>query len=267
MQTSRPDHLPDYTHPPLDEVVVGLQFTACPTYTSLGLHTLHDLFSEEFPSFQEQFPMDATFETFGGSRPPGVQFRLSPPPLRPRSWFIAADESHLLQFQNDRLLLNWRRRDGNRYPRFEGMAENFSTYFERLKAWYKAFHNFVPEVTQAEISYFNIIPVSSYSEIEDWFRFSSLKDGDIENVSSSFVEILKHSDGRPCGRLFGELISGLKNDGSSFALRLNFTVRGAPDGTDLVSAIKFLEMGRDKIVTTFDKVTTEQAHKAWGKVQ
>ena len=46
---TRPDHLPDYSRPPLDEVVLGVQFASVPVYASVDAKGIWDLYRQEFP--------------------------------------------------------------------------------------------------------------------------------------------------------------------------------------------------------------------------
>jgi uncharacterized protein (TIGR04255 family) len=62
----RPDHLPDFTDPPLDEVVLGVQFTPVPGYASVHSMKVWDLFRAEFPKVEELPALEPQFETFGG---------------------------------------------------------------------------------------------------------------------------------------------------------------------------------------------------------
>ena len=63
----RPEHLPDFTDPPLDEVVIGVQFAPVPGYNSVHSMGIWELFQPEFPKVVEQPMIETQFETFGGS--------------------------------------------------------------------------------------------------------------------------------------------------------------------------------------------------------
>ena len=87
-----------------------------------------------------------------------------------------------------------------------------------------------------------------------------------EDDNMSFREIIRGEQGQPVGRLNYSITSGLKADGSRIIV-LSTTARGAPEGADIESAMRFLERGRELIVTRFAQITTEEAHKVWGRRQ
>ena len=71
----RPSHLPVFSNPPLDEVVLGIQFTPVSSYTSVHGNDVWALFREEFPLVQEHPALEPKFETFGGVNPTsGIDF-------------------------------------------------------------------------------------------------------------------------------------------------------------------------------------------------
>jgi uncharacterized protein (TIGR04255 family) len=46
---------------------------------------------------------------------------------------------------------------------------------------------------------------------------------------------------------------------------LNMTARGRPDGEGDAGMVSFLETGHAAIVSTFEKMTTDEAHNIWKK--
>jgi len=266
---ARPNHLPDFTCPPLDEVVLGVQFVPPQGYSSVHSNDVWRLFDKEFPKVQEHPPLEPKFETFGGFNPqPGIQLRVGPPPVRGRLWFISEEGSHLIQFQDDRFLLNWRKRpDDQPYPRFEGIAASFSTYLEQLERHFEEKFSCHIEVNQAEISYINIVPVEEFSQIGDWFSLWGGRQLNIESLATNFSEVIENESGKPFARLTYEIKSVMRIDGKKKALQLSLTFRGIPLGNDKAASMKFIEAGRDKIVTRFSEITTETAHNFWGRQQ
>jgi uncharacterized protein (TIGR04255 family) len=264
----RPSHLPDFVHPPLDEVVLGVQFSPSPYYTSVNLKDVWELYREEFSGVEEKPALEPAFETFGGpSLQPNVQFRFGPPPIRSRMWFISSEQNHLIQFQQDRFLLNWRRGPtGTEYPHFEDIAQMFSDNLTKLAHWFESIQSHPLEINQAEVSYINIVPVDAFASVGDWFIFWGGGKLNIEGLNTTFGEVLCDTNGKPYARLLHELLSVSMADGKSIAFRLSLTVRGAPLGSDISTAMSFLEMGRERIVTRFTELTTEQAHQRWGRL-
>jgi uncharacterized protein (TIGR04255 family) len=265
---SRPSHLPDFENPPLDEVVLGIQFAPCPTYNSVLAKDVWQLFANEFPNVYEQPLLPPQFEVFGGrGSQHGPRIEFGPPPIHNRLWFTSADESHLIQFQDDRLLLNWRRRpSGVEYPRYQKIAADFRKYAETLFRFFEEFLCYKFEINQAEITYVNIVKVNRYSEIGDWLSIVSSAESDFEGVNLNLAQIIQNREGKPIARLHHELLSVTVPPDSQKALRLNLTFRGRPSAPDIGSALEFLFRGREAIVKRFCEITTSSAHESWRRI-
>lgn len=265
----RPNNLPEFTNPPLNEVVLGVQFDPCPTFTQIHAHAVWALFRGEFPKVQEQTLLEPQFETFGGGSLPGMNVKFGPPPLHSRLWFSAQDNSHLFQFQDDRLLLNWRSlSDKSEYPRYDVIAPKFKTYLADLVRFFDEELSHVLTVNQAEVTYVNLIPCSNFGEIDNWLSIFKLGTIHPEVVSASFSEVISKEDKGPLARLFCEVHTVMSTDDKkSLALRLALTFRGLPESNQLSDVMDFLNLGRVSIVNRFTELTTEQAHKTWGRIK
>src|SRR5437879_3366164 len=111
--------LPDFENPPVLEVVCGVQFPAI-----AGLQTRH--FGEFWDQCKQDFPLthDAPPIPIVVDEAPSVEF-LSLPPLR-RMMMISTDNSYVVQVQEDRFNLNWRKSSPDQqYPRFENIFKRF----------------------------------------------------------------------------------------------------------------------------------------------
>ena len=61
---NRPTQLPDFSNPPVTEVVVGFQFNAIGKFVTAHVGLLWDEFKNEFPDAEEHPPVMPAFETF-----------------------------------------------------------------------------------------------------------------------------------------------------------------------------------------------------------
>lgn len=262
----RPEHLPDFTDPPLDEVVLGVQFAPVLSYASVDARDVWELFRSEFPKVQEQLLLQPQFETFGGANlQPSFQFQVGAPPVGSRLWFISAQENHLLQFQSDRFLMNWRKNPNPQpYPRFEGIADAFEKNLISLASHLESHFDHATEINQAEVTYINIIPIDEFSDVDQWFSVWNGGILNIEGLNTSFNEVIKDENGKPYARLFHAIQSVYSIDGKHKAFNLSLTFRGKPSGTDVASAMHFLTTGREAIVMRFKQMTTDTAHRHWG---
>ncbi|AYE84850.1 TIGR04255 family protein [Sulfitobacter sp. D7] len=263
---TRPEHLPDFSDPPLDEVVLGVQFTPVPGYLAVHSKDLWELFRGEFPSVEEQPVLDTHFETFGGpNSDQGPKFHFGQPPVGSRLWFISEDGNHILQFQPDRMITNWRRQNSQgTYPRFEGIADSFSKNLTKLFSHLEKSFGHSTDVNQAEVAYINIIPVEDFSHPSKWFSFWNDTHFEVEGINTSFSEVIRDEHDRPFARLKYEIQSVFTPDGKRRAFRFSLTYKGKPAGRDISSVDDFIAGGREKIVTRFEELTSQSAHEIWG---
>lgn len=262
----RPEHLPDFTDPPLAEVVLGVQFDRVPSYASVYAMEIWDPYKERFPKVLEQPILEPQFETFGGMNAqlgPTIHFGT---PVGSRIWFLSEDENHILQFQPDRFIANWRRQPNSQpYPRFESIATAFADNLRRLEEQFASRFAYKININQAEIGYINIIRVEDFSKAGDWFRMWNSNCLNIESLNTNFSEVIKDEADRPFARLRHDLQSVFSADGKSKAYRLSLTYNGEPAGSDLSSAMEFIKGGREAIVQRFGEITTKKAHEIWGR--
>lgn len=266
---TRPDHLPDFAEPPLNEVVLGVQFSPPKGYQQVHAGEVWKLFKAAYPIVQEHQPLEPAFETFGLPHHAQIGGRLSfvTGAMHDRFWFLRNDGDELIQFQQDRLLHNWRKvgDQTNEYPRFERMAERFATELRQLEAYLANLSLQALVINQCEVTYLNHIEVAaSPINLSAWFRGVSLAGVPADDVNIRFREVLLSDGQQPVGRLTYEITTGIKPDGKRIIV-LNLTARGAPGGADIDSALRFIAMGRQLIVSRFAEITTEDAHKAWGR--
>lgn len=262
---NRPDHLPNFQNPPVDEVVVGVQFGATPKFLSVNYGDVWSIFKDQYPIVQEQELLVPQFETFGGMRQgASVQFNFGPQVAHNRLWFVSEDQNHLIQFQRDRLLTNWRKRTGDGgYPRFETILKEFEQRYGQVASYFTSKLDHSLTINQCEVSYFNIIPVDDFSEIGRWLSCFGKEELKMEGIAATFDEVLKDSEAKPFARIYYEIQSVTSVDGLMKAIRFTLTVRGAPEVQSLDSAIRFLTFAREKIVTRFTEITTSEAHIFW----
>jgi uncharacterized protein (TIGR04255 family) len=267
----RPKNLPDFRQPPLNEVLLGVQFAPAKGYDQIRAGEVWNLFRTDFPNVEEQPPLAPVFETFGLS-PMAVplNFGIATGAQHDRFWFLTPEKDELIQFQHDRLLHNWRKvgDQSNEYPRFEKMIVSFEKELRQLENYFNSLEPQPFVCNQAEISYINHIPIAEVGDERSskWVRFLNFGDSEPDDVACYFRRVLKGPSGVPYARLAGEFSSaGSRGGGRIFSLTL--TVRGAPRDTEISSAIEFLKMGREVIVNEFAAITTDSAQSLWERIQ
>ena len=269
MELIRPGHLPDFQAPPLSEVVLGVQFSPPHNYQQILAGEVWKLFRDDYPRVEELQGLVPTFETFGLPILANQLKLISGAPPN-RFWFLNTGGEELIQFQHDRLLHNWRKvGDGaNKYPRFEHMVDHFRDELVKVESFAASLTPQSLQITQCEITYINQIRTAPAEElvVSDWLNSLSFQDPvRADDFALTFRQVIKDDNGRPFGRLVVEAATANEEDGSPLIV-LNITVRGAPEQASLESAIDFICKGRELIVLRFAQMTTDAAHKHWGRL-
>lgn len=261
--------LPTFRKPPVVEVVLGVQFNA-PQLGAVHVGGFHRRIRDQYPRVVQVPPIPPSFEVFlpvpnsGGAMGP-VGIALPSSSGFPRQWFISADDEHLVQFQADRLLVNWRKGEGDRpYPRYSEVRRRFTDAFEAFQEFMREDVGapFVPN--QCEATYLNRIPVedpAGWGSPGRWLRLWNDDAGETEAVQFSANRLLKASDGNPYARLTISAEGGVTASGP--AIMLNLLVRGRPIGSGPAGVLDFLDRARETIVTRFAALATDEANRVW----
>ena len=275
---TRPSHLPEYENPPINEVVMGVQFATPNGYQQIYAGEVRDLFKDKFPKVRELEPLLPTFETFGLPQQQQMNFGFFAGMSHNRYWFLSADEAQLIQFQNDRFFHNWRKiGDGkNPYPRFDEIILNFNDELNSLNSFFEnheAFGKNSLSINQCELTYINQINLSANDgqkiraiennkEFSKWIKLFNFEKVDLDDFSFFYRKALKNEDNKYYGRFIFEISNSI-NKMNEPILVMNLTVRGTPRGSSTIDAEAFLREARILIVNEFDQVTTSFAHKTW----
>jgi uncharacterized protein (TIGR04255 family) len=271
--------LPKFRRPPLVEVVHGVQFRRIPmtiVHPGLFFHRLRDKYERvqtapSLPPARELFDGHGSLPTFA--------LGLVEPDELPRTWYVSADDTMIVQLQPDRLLLNWRRGAGEaEYPHFESVSAEFRRVFSELEAFCREQNLGSLEADQCEMTYINHIASLDDSKAVDpsdilrvWRAETDPNwDVPLEDVSFRSRYVLRSGSGEPFGRLISSLSTvrfSAPNQSPQRMLQFEVTVRGSPGAGDREAILSFHEMAHGLIVRYFASVTTEEAHLKWQRWQ
>lgn len=270
---TRSHDLPEFSNPPINELVMGVQFAPPSGYQLIYAYEVFSLFQSRYPKIEERAPLPPKFETFG-SVPPiaGLNFEVLDRPGHPRFWFISAEGQHLLQFQQDKFYHNWRQVDGQpevNYPRYGAIRSAFSQEIQELSDLFVSRSLTALQINQVEITYINRIygdGPTSHPRPDEWLRFLKFGDRQVEFFNGSYGEVIRSEGGDPEARLYVDLNSAVDLLGRSM-LSLSLTARGAPPNNSISSALDFLDRQSDFLVKTFADITTEDSHIKWQRMR
>ena len=265
--------LPEYVSPPITEVAFGIQFEPLEDVLAVHLALLWQEFRKDYPRVQEHPPLDPAFERFdqkAGSKGPSVQL-IGAMPV-PRFWFLTEDEAQLIQVQQDRLVFNWRKREGTaEYPRYEHVRSEFREGLNTLEEFLRREDLGTLTPNQCELTYVNLIEPGAewerHGQIGEVIptvkaRFSDQFLQEAESLNFNMTFRIPGKDG-PIGRLHIQGGAGFLKEGLKPVIRLRLVARGAPEDPSLKSSFDFLDLAHEWIVRGFTSITSPQMHRIW----
>lgn len=279
--TRAPD-LPEFEHPPVVEVALGVQFEPLPAFSSKHLALLWEGWREESPVWEEQAPLQPVTEWFGVPGQPSLNFRFdfgALPPMR-RALFFSEDRRELRQVQADRFARNWKK-TVDPYPRYDdhdtggvptkGLRTRFREDLHRFIEFVneQKLGAFVPN--QCEITYVNHIPAAGEFGAQDLTELLSPWSGNFsdgflgrpESIEIATHFILEDTSKKNVGRLHVAAMPARDQASGETLTRLTLTARGLPLGNGLDGVLLFLDLGREHIVKGFASMTTPTMHGKW----
>ena len=267
--TSSTPALPSFRKPPIFEVALGVQFKA-PQLLAVHIGGFHRRIRDQYPKVVQVPPIPPSFEVFlplpapgGPAGSVGIAVRASE--AFPRQWFISDDDEHLVQFQSDRLIVNWRKGEGDRpYPRYSEVRRRFTEAFEAFQDFMREDVRAAFDPNQCEATYLNRIPVADpagWGRPGRWVRLWNDDAEEAEAVQFSVHRLLKASDGNPYARLIISAEGGMTTAGP--AIMLNLQVRGRPLAAGPAGVLDFLDCARETIVTRFAALATDEGNRVW----
>jgi len=244
-----------FAKPPINEVVLGLTFLP-----RLDLLVPH--FGQFWSEFREQYPKVAhapPLITMGS-----VPVQDSSGAWLPRVWYSKADDSGLVQLQQDRLHVNWRRTEANTpYPRFPVIRDEFYRVWGLFQGFMLRETGTPPQPTRMELQYTNVIPQG-----EGWQSPADL--GDV------LCDFKWQTGGRylPKPRRFAGNFEFELEDGTSLVAKIAMGLRIADQkevvSLELVASAAviegfsmsaWVERSHDAIVNAFKDLTTQKMHQ------
>lgn len=253
---------PHYENPPVAEVVMGVSFAPfLGTWRAPHLGLFWDRIRDDFPRCEHVPPL--------GDAPPAAPGW--PLPL-PRTWFISGDESVLIQLQNGRFLLNWRRREGQQYPRYSQIKPWFEARLVQFRAFATQEGLGDVSVRECELTYINHVPhggfVGSEGELGKILRDVSWKGDEDRFLPSPKETALKWRFDLPHSRGILELDvkHALRQPGNTPLYLVELTARGSGQAIE-GDVMQWFDLGHEWIVKGFADLTTERAQvELWRRI-
>ena len=272
--------LPEFSSPPLSEVALSVQFEPLDRLVVPEIGLLWQHYGKRFTHVEQHGPLDAIIERTGVRRSrtnvPNIQ--IAPGVPLPRIWFLDDSKRTILQIQQDRFTRNWRQMDfADEYPRYEESIR--PSFIEDLQDFIKFMSD--KEIgtispTQCEVVYINYIRPNecwdTHADADKVFSFvansvnvSETQDLKLEDAKLEIRHLINDEEGHFLGRLYVLVTPVFERNEDIPMFELRLVARGRPLSSTIEGVMGFLDLGRNHIVRTFEKVTTECLHGVWGK--
>jgi len=270
---SRPPGLPDFAHPPINEVVLSVQFRALPNFGNGHIGILWSRYRKDYPELEEKPALQSVFETFGVGQPtpPGIQIQTLLAPPMSRFWFVSGSGHELIQVQQDRFLHNWRQREEEQpYPHYEAIRERFEKELAIFESFVRDENLGELRMNQCEVTYINVIEMEETTPHLTLETITPLwagtlseeieSEGENPQIRCSFRLV---EDGKPIGRVHVKFDPAHRNVDRKQVIRLEITARAKPAEESAAAALRLLNQQRAHVVKMFAAVTTPTMHKLW----
>jgi uncharacterized protein (TIGR04255 family) len=261
--------LPSFERPPVNEVVLGVQFAA-PSLTAVHLGLYYELVRKDYPAFQAAPPLPPIPILFGSSVPQLMG-------VTPRGWFSSLDDTGLIQLQSDRLVFNWKSGpDAATYPRYPSVRKAFEDAYINLSELCasEGLGSITPSV--CEVYYVNPLPEKATgvatAHPERIFVPWNGKVGPewsnhpLEDLSFTSRYTLLDRVGGSIGRLSLSVGSGQSDDGSGGFFTAQLMALGTPPRPGLQGVLEFFDIAHEAIVCCFAATTTPEMHDLWKRL-
>jgi uncharacterized protein (TIGR04255 family) len=265
------DHLVTFDNPPVNEVALSVQFARHSLDDAFVLAEFWPRVRDRFPKIERQPPIAPTTEDFAYPPKQGqFQVEFGQQPFPQRYWCTSESGNDLIQFQQDRFLVNWRKLDnGVEYPRYDHVQRLFSEFFPIFQ---EALSPEELNIEQCEITYVNEVeakPDSGHGHME-LSRVLKLFNAPIELRDLPSPEdtqyqsryVLRRGED-PYGRFYVSAVPGFSSPANEPIYVVTLLVRGTLPNPGLDGALEFFKDGHDRIVRTFKEITTEDMHAKW----
>ncbi|WP_420437288.1 TIGR04255 family protein [Candidatus Poriferisodalis sp.] len=258
---------PDYIHPPVTEVALAVQFAEPLPIGAGKVEHMSEVWEDMVPvsSIREPLP---PLNPYVGSEEDAAA---SPPTQR--LWLTDDTGNRVVQFQSDRLTVNWQKSDErDEYPRFEAIRAFFVTAWQRLADRLEADGLEAPEPNVCDVLYMNQLgEAQGWSGSSDTAALLAPWNGSHSDEflpEPEMTGIYLHYHLPTFGWLNVEAWEATDDDENGL-LALYLQSRGhlPIEDCNLDGALAFMDEAREWIVRGFTSVTTEHGHRIWGRFQ
>lgn len=251
--------LPEFRRPPLHEVALTVGFDAMPGLRAIELGSLRVAWETDYPQLDEQpaLPPEQQDE-------PSIVVRFGVVPLQ-RQLFGSADGRRLLQVQDDRMILNWRRVDDQPYPRYGELAPELDRRLADVGELAVARSGSGLTARWVEATYVNLVTDGLDRPRVDEVLLGLTPLGDSPLGHPDVQVGYRWPPVGPERLALSVLAQSTAAPGGTPAVLLNLTVRGqVSEGSPYRDT---LDRTHEHLVSAFTALTTTSMHERWERAR
>lgn len=251
--------LPDFDNPPVIETVLGIQFTPLQSFSVPHYGLYWQKIKNRYTRFELHPPIATSIKDVM-NLVPSQNFRC---------WFIDESQNNLIQVQQDRFVLNWRKVRGDEtYPHYEIIRPQFEQEWIRFCEMLAAEAIAPPEVNQCEVTYVNHIEfdndLKSCSDVSRLIAsWSGANSGAFLPKADKVILNTSYAMHEKKGRLRISMQPVLRARDGMELLQLDVSATGRPTSSKTVDILDWLDLGREWVVKGFTDFTTTEMHSKW----
>jgi uncharacterized protein (TIGR04255 family) len=271
---------PKFDAPPVVETAISVQFASLPGYSTshagwFWKEYLEKLGEEPSPRWSQVVDaprLEDQFERFGPEDiwGPPISMKVLSPSQSHRTQIIRSDGERMIQVQDSRFILNWRKR-ADVYPSFEPLLQEF-------RAMLHAFESFAVEAgfgalgyNQWEIVYVDQLKKGDmWESARDWskiFPGLSMPTARVNQLLSTGDETMsadwRFSLAGQRGRMYISLRQLRIPPSNDEILNITFVGRGPVTASETWE--RGVEIGHEAVNETFLAITSVEAQERWKK--
>ncbi len=270
---------PDFANPPVIEFVLGVQFSPLENLTTGHFGLFWDRLGRlNWPIVGDSPPLEQQFELFEQPQwrlPMQLQFKFQPGFQPGRFTLQNSGRDRMIQLQDSRLLLNWRRQvseDRVRYPSYKVLIGDFEKTFSLFSDFAEEHQLGGIRPNQWEITYVDSFPQGElWQTAADWERILPGLFGKLSTNPNSEL-VLEHRAAEwsyeitpKRGRLHINAQAGFVGEPSRPSLLLNITARGPIVESGISSIREGLDLGHAVSLNEFLAMVSPNVKSTWEK--
>src|SRR3989304_8583091 len=154
------DPLPKFDAPPVIETVLGVQFSRLPGFSTAHAGWFWKSYlkgPERWPKVVDAARLEDQTERFGEEVWVRPVVRLTASGAAQRTQIIRADDERMIQIQDSRFILNWRKQSHD-YPSYDVLVPEFRESFASFSRFVQDAGFGSLDLNQWEVTYLNHVP-------------------------------------------------------------------------------------------------------------